>query len=504
MDDRPCSSILAGGPEIGTQPLVTSYAKPYKTLPEQVALLRHRGMTINDEAAATAQLLAIGYYRLSGYCYTFREHAVPCATTCNCPRRSDNFVPGASLEKVVELYEFDRMLRLLVLDGIERVEVALRMRLGYVVGAGGAFAHLDPVALDPAFTRFDGDRPLASGPHWLNSEHAKWLSKVTSEADRSKEDFVAHFKAKYGMPLPIWVVTELLTFGSLVTLIGGLKPRHRSLIAETFGIFDPDCDGDGAALASWMSNLNYIRNVCAHHGRLWNRNIAVQLGRLDTAPELIHASGPRPKSRVYASLALLAFLTARIDTASTWRSRVIDLVTGEFADLGLPVGQMGFPSGWQNEGIWAAGYLPPADPVDPEHREVLRHFECVGTAAAGICLDVSSEAKRRSSAVRFLRSRNQLLGLPVGKSRRFPTFQFDTDPGGLHPEVGRINSALEAEKRPWDAARWWINANPGVDGAVPMTLLGSSGDRVRLLAATITVDDEAGTRRMRVDELPQP
>lgn len=460
-------------------------------------------MAISDEPAAIAQLLAIGYYRLSGYCYTFREHAVPCATTCDCPRRSDSFVLGTTLDQVVELYEFDRMLRLLVLDGIERVEVALRMRLGYIVGAGGAFAHLDPTALDPTFTRFDGDRPLASGPHWLGSEHAKWLSRVTSEAERSKEDFVTHFKAKYGMPLPIWVVTELLTFGSLATLVGGLKPRHRSLIAETFGIFDPDCNGDGAALASWMSNLTYIRNVCAHHGRLWNRNVAVQLGRLEAAPELIHASGPRPKSRVYASLAVLAFLTARLDTASTWRSRVIGLVTGEFAHLGLPVGQMGFPNGWQSEGIWSVGYLPPADPVGPEHREVLRHFECVGTAEAGIFLDVSSEPKRRASAVRSLRSRNQLLGLPVGKSRRFPTFQFDMNSGGLHPEVGRVNSALEAEKRPWAAARWWSSANPGIAGSVPMTMLSSSEDRVRLLAATITLDDAAGIHHMKVDELPR-
>jgi abortive infection bacteriophage resistance protein len=93
---------------------VTSYSKPYKTLPEQVALLRDRGMAIGDEPAATAQLLAIGYYRLSGYCYTFREHAVPCATTCGCPRRRDNFVVGTTLKQVVDLYEFDRALRLAV------------------------------------------------------------------------------------------------------------------------------------------------------------------------------------------------------------------------------------------------------------------------------------------------------------------------------------------------------------------------------------------------------
>ncbi|MFD6456021.1 hypothetical protein ACFWF3_35090, partial [Nocardia sp. NPDC060220] len=236
--------------------------------------------------------------------------------------------------------------------------------------------------------------------------------------------------------------------------------------------------------------------------RLWNRNMAVQLGRLEGVPELVHASGPRPKSRVYASLAVLAILTAHIDPASTWRSRMSGLVTREFAGLGLSVDQMGFPSGWQSQGIWSTGYLPRADPVSAEHREVLRHFECVGTAEAGKYIDASAEAKRRSSAVRLLRSRNQLLGLPVGKSRRFPTFQFDTSSCGLYSEVGRINAALEAEKRPWAAALWWISANTGVDGAVPMSLLGSSGDRTRLLAATIPVDEGSAVRQIKVDELP--
>ncbi len=159
--------------EIGAQPTVTSYNKPFKTLQEQAALLRERGLAIGDEAAAAAQLLAIGYYRLSGYWYIFREHAVPCALSCDCSRRSDRFVGGTTLSQVIDLYEFDRKLRLLVLDGIERIEVALRMRLGYFLGEGDAFAHLDPAALDPSFTRFDERKPHASRSHWLGSERAR-------------------------------------------------------------------------------------------------------------------------------------------------------------------------------------------------------------------------------------------------------------------------------------------------------------------------------------------
>ncbi|MGW6425796.1 Abi family protein [Nocardia sp. NPDC055053] len=482
---------------------MTSYNKPFKTLPEQVALLRDRGLTVGDETAATAQLLAIGYYRLSGYWYIFREHAVTCAAACDCSQRTDAFVSGTTFDQVIDLYEFDRKLRLLVLDGIERVEVALRMRLGYILGEGGAFAHLDPASLEPAFTRFDERRPLASRSHWLGSEHAKWLSKVKNEEDRSKEDFVTHFKVKYGMPLPVWVVTELLTFGSLVVLIGGLKSRQKSLIAEMFGVFDADCDGDGAALGSWISNLAYIRNVCAHHGRLWNRNIIDQLGRLEGTPELVHASDPRPKSRIYSSLAVLAFLTAQLDPASTWRRRVVDLVARDFGGLGLSDDHLGCPKGWTSEPIWCSSYTPRADPVAAEHREILRHFECMGTAEAGLNIDVSTVPKRRASAVRYLRSRNQLLALPIGKSFRFPSFQFDTNGGGIHPEVRRINSALKAGQRPWDAADWWITANPGIEGTAPMTLLKSPEDRARLLVAVIGVSEESEVMSVRVRDLPE-
>ncbi|MFF0541216.1 Abi family protein [Nocardia thailandica] len=481
---------------------MTWYDKPFKTLPEQIALLRSRGMHIGDESAASAHLLAIGYYRLSGYWYTFRESAPPCAVACACrSHRADTFVAGTSLDQVVELYEFDRALRLLVLDAIERVEVALRMRLGHVLGEGSAFAHLDPALLETAFTRFDDRRPQASRSHWLGSEHAKWLSKVRAEEDRSKEDFVVHFKARYGMPLPVWVVTELLTFGSLVTLVGGLKRRQKNLIAETFGVFDADCEGDGAAFGSWVSCLAYLRNICAHHGRLWNRNIVEQFGRLDVVAELEHASAPRAKSRVYAPLAVLAFLTSQIDPTSTWRLRVTELLADRFDTLGMSYAHMGFVDNWTDEALWSAGYVPAGDPIPAEHREILRHFECMGTAEAGMVVDPSPVARRRSSAVRYLRSKNHLLGLPVGKSYRFPSFQFDVGNQSLHPVVRKINIALNAGPEPWRAARWWITANGGAHGRAPLTMLGSRADQQLLEAAQIAPPHPVAAT-VRVADLP--
>ncbi|MFE3545221.1 Abi family protein [Nocardia sp. NPDC059177] len=461
-------------------------------------------MDVGDESVASARLLAIGYYRLSGYWYIFREHAPECGAGCDCGvRRGEAFVPGTTLDRVIELYEFDRKLRLLVLDGIERVEVALRMRLGYALGEVGAFAHLDPAALEPAFTHVDEGQPIASRSHWLASEHAKWLLNVRGEEERSKEDFVIHFKSKYGMPLPIWVVTELMTFGSLVVLMDGLKPRQKNAVAEMFGVFDAECDGDGAALGSWIAGLKYIRNICAHHGRLWNRNMVEQFGRLDGVAELAHASGQRPKSRIYAALAVLAFLTTRLDAASGWRHRAVDLMTSTFGSLGLSDTYMGCPAGWSSADIWTPGYVPGADPVPAEHRDILRHFECSSTSEVGHLIDLRTVPERRASAVRYMRSRDQLLGLLVGRSYRFPRFQFDVDNRCIHPVVRRINQALAVGARPWDAARWWITPNDGIAGGVPMTMLESESTRACLLAATIPAPGQYSASSVRVGDLPE-
>ena len=319
-------------------PAMTTYNKPFKTLTEQVSLLRERGMDVPDAAAAMQALHTVGYYRLSGYWYIYRAQ-VQVQEAPGEPTRievSDQFEPGTTLDRVLKLYEFDRRLRLHILDAIERIEVALRVRLGHTLGAGHPLAHLDPATLDGVFTNVDDQNPVASRTYWLASEHAKWLTNVKRHEDASKEEFVKHFRVKYGMPLPIWVVTELLTFGSLATLLAGLKQRQKNLIAASFGIFDENCDGDGAALTKWVANLTYVRNTCAHHVRLWNKNMTDQLSRLEGTPDLAHAADTHPRSRIYASLAVLAYLTSQLDPQSTWRTDTAHLIKTGLTAVGEP------------------------------------------------------------------------------------------------------------------------------------------------------------------------
>lgn len=452
---------------------MTSYDKPFKTQSQQLELLRERGMHIADEATAMRALKNIGYYRLSGYWYIYRVCARAVCASGAAPQIEvgDRFEPGTTFEQVLDLYEFDRRLRLHVLDAIDRVEVALRVQLGYTLGAGHAFAHLDRAALDETFTHYDARNPLASQALWLSSEHAKWLTNVRRDEEKSKHEFVKHFKAKYGMPLPVWVVTELLTFGSAATLLAGLKQSQKNMIAAEFGIFDEHADGDGAALTKWIANLVYLRNTCAHHGRLWNHNVVDQLGRLDGTPDLVHASGVHQRSRIYASLAVLAYLTSQLDPESTWRTDTAAMIESGLASVGESPDRIGCPPLWAREPLWSPHYRPPTDPLPAEHRGILRQFECVGTADAGFAIDAGSNSKRRVSAVRYHRARSELLGLPVGNTYRFPVFQFDTVSARINPLVAYANIALEAKDDPWGAATWWSASNINMDNARPMDSL---------------------------------
>ncbi|QIS06608.1 Abi family protein [Nocardia brasiliensis] len=452
---------------------MTTYNKPFKTQIQQLDLLRERGMQITDEAVALQALRNIGYYRLSGYWYIYRDWAQFVSAQGELPEVvvGDHFRPGTTFDRVLRLYEFDRRLRLHVLDAIDRIEVALRVRLGYTLGAGHAFAHLDRAALDEAFTHYDDQNPIASQSLWLSSEHAKWLTGVRRDEDKAKHDFVKHFKAKYGLPLPVWVVTELLTFGSSATLLRGLKQSQRNMIAAGFGIYDEHCDGDGATLTKWIDNLVYLRNTCAHHARLWNHNVVEQLGRLEGTPDLAHAQGTHQRSRIYASLAVLAYLTSQLDPQSTWRTETAAMIRTGLTDVGESYDRIGCPPRWDQEPIWTADYQVPADPLPAEHREILRHFECIGTADVGVIVDRSQNAKRRASAVRYHRARGELLGLLVGNTFRFPTFQFDVAGGCIAPLVAQANVALGAKEDPWRAAAWWSTPTTDADNCAPMNLL---------------------------------
>ncbi|HWD82194.1 MAG TPA: Abi family protein, partial [Kribbella sp.] len=279
-------------------------------------------------------LSTIGYYRLSGYWY-------PCRRPAGGMLRDDRFVEGTRFRQVVRLYDADRQLKLRLLDALERIEIAIRVKIGFTLGRRGAYAHLDAENLDGRFTRSDGGRP---------STYDRWLQKVLAAQARSSEDFVLHFHSKYDGRLPVWVITEILDFGALSYLFQGLQAADRNEIAASLGVLDRRAQGNGTALANWLRVLNYIRNVCAHHSRLWNRNLVDQVApsHLRSIPDLQHLTAVS-HSRVYSVLCVAAFLLSRLGHGAEWIRQLRELISREFPACGRRLRELGFPAGWRVE-----------------------------------------------------------------------------------------------------------------------------------------------------------
>ena len=241
------------------------YARPWQSFQQQLELLKSRGMQATDEPAALRYLERIGYYRLSAYWYPFRKfsiHQDP-ATKVLVYQRQNEFEPNTQFIDSVNLYLFDKKLRLHVLDALERIEVALRVDIAYLLGQKDTFAYKNIGNFHPKFANKINRKSDTA-------EHQAWLAKYQSLCDRSKEDFVAHYLNKHGPDLPIWVAIELWDFGALSQLFAMMKVPDQSAIAIKYGV------NDFKVFASWLRSLNYLRNLAAHHSRLWNRNVIDQ------------------------------------------------------------------------------------------------------------------------------------------------------------------------------------------------------------------------------------
>jgi abortive infection bacteriophage resistance protein len=230
-------------------------------------------------------------------------------------------------------------MRLLVMDALERIEIGLRVDISHSLGKKDPFAYLKPELLfDDFSTKLDEKTGL--------SDHHQWLSKQATLISRSKEEFIKHNKAKYGFPLPIWVICEIWDFGTLSTLFAGMKEADQDAIASKYGV------SNGRIFASWLRSLNYLRNVCAHHSRLWNRNIIDQ-PKLPKAGEVPWVDPFQNEAHLLARpfllLCIAKHLLTIINPSSSWGQRLAALLL-EFPDLqhvGLNLNGMGAVEGWE-------------------------------------------------------------------------------------------------------------------------------------------------------------
>lgn len=458
------------------------YKKPFLTVPEQIARLRDRGMVIDDPEYASSLLRNVGYYRLSGYSYLFRQRDLSPGAPPDA--RLSTFVGGTSLESVNDVYQFDRGLRRLVFDAIERVEVALRFSIGHVLGQSHAFAHRDPSALHSKFTGLDGVQENLLYSRWLDSKHAELLRDLDREEKRSQEAFVLHFDKKYGKPLPVWVVTEILSFGTLGRLYGGLNQAHRERIAEDLLVLNAVPNGDSVTLANWLNHLRYVRNTCAHHARLWNRSVSTKLNSPTGIPDLHHLAPIERRNKIYGTLAVLAFLLERLDPGNGWRTQIMNYITEGLTRINQRPTAMGFPDDWENLAIWKDDYKPLGN-LTLQRKMIQDSFESQPTGETSLLLrPKETDRKKRAAWVRWLRSQHILLGLKLSSTIEYPSFQLDETTQTVIPVVGEANrrvfELLAAttdsdhagwlDQTSWEVARWWMTAIPEAGDRTPLQL----------------------------------
>lgn len=296
------------------------FAKPSLSIDDQIARLDERGMAVPDRALAGHYLRHISYYRLRAYWLPF-EDAAPA-------EGGHKFKVGTCLDDVLGLYVFDRRLRLLIMDAVERVEVSLR----------GCWAHY---------------LAMKYGPHgYLNpnlyqraDRYDQSVITLTTEIAKSKDTFILHYWSKYDYPElpPVWMVTEIMSLGQLSRWFSNLKNRSdRQGIARTYGV-------DEKILISMAHHLTYVRNICAHHGRLWNKQMTVKLEMPQYPESLGSAMNPASQGRIYNTLAVLGHLMDIVAPGNHWRRQVVELMNS--CVLAEPA-VMGFPDNWGNSPAW--------------------------------------------------------------------------------------------------------------------------------------------------------
>lgn len=227
---------------------------------EQAEQLINLGL-IGDRNAMASRLAVVSFERLSGYWHPFLTD-------------QERFKDGTTFEIVWERYAFDRRLRLLIFDAIERIEVCLKTQLSQV--------------------------------------------------------------------LDDWKSVEPMTFGAARRAYEALSGKNRSKVAEVFGVHH-------VVLSSWLESLLLVRNVVAHHGRLWNRQMGAR-PKIPNKDRIWHEPVEIVGDRLFGVLSICRYCLRKIAPQSSWQLRFEGLID-EFPQV--PIKRIGVPKNWKESPIWA-------------------------------------------------------------------------------------------------------------------------------------------------------
>lgn len=301
------------------------FKKHSTTLDDQISLLKNRGLVITDEEFSRHCLSTVSYYRLSAYIKPFELN-----------RSSHQLNQNTSFDDVWNLYAFDRELRLLFLDALERIEVALRTSLVNVMSTRyGAWWYFEK---EPFKSSWFDVKPKRN-----HSPADEFKYEIESLCGRNApEGSIKHYYSKYNSPdfPPSWMLFEHLSFGKCTSIFRYLKHhKDKSEISKVFKIHHN-------IVESSIEPLRYTRNICAHHLRLWDRWFVykprqlIELAKAECQPGTLKEQ-----------IVLLMLFHFAISPNSSWKDRLYSLFEKHMTQS-VPSSLMGISGHWRDDLLW--------------------------------------------------------------------------------------------------------------------------------------------------------
>jgi abortive infection bacteriophage resistance protein len=298
------------------------YTKPFVTFNDQIKSLKYKNLEVKSDKFILEKLSTISFYRFRAYTYPFQDNKDP----------SHPFNKKISFEEIYALYDFDSQLRNLLFNAIEKIEIALRTQIIYNFAKSNG-------------NHWQLDKNLYRDSYRYNSQ----MQSLTEELNRSDETFIKHYFDKYTDPAqpPSWMSLEVASLGLLSKIYQNLKKgESKESVSKFFGLKNV------SIIENWMQCFCNLRNICAHHGRVWNRRYTTKpfLPYNTKVPflskEEIKTIYP---NKLYAVLCCIYYMVKQIDSSSDFKSKLVTLIKS------CPLTQeseMGFPKNWETQTVW--------------------------------------------------------------------------------------------------------------------------------------------------------
>lgn len=286
---------------------MTKPLKPATTFEQQLDLLEDRGLVIADREKAMEVLSRFNYYTLSGYLFSFRKPG------------SDDYEDGLTFERIIDIIEFDRRFRNVLMYAIETVEHTLKTKMAYHL------AH----SIGP-------DGYLYSENFRDADKHKETIARFKENVEKNKKlPFVHHHLQEYQGTMPVWVAIELFTLGMLEALFKNLPTKSQKAIAKEFNT-------GPVQLASWIENVRYLRNMIAHYMRLYDFGIQ----KTPIPCKKHHAAFKKTTHRVFD---IVFVMKALYLDANEWDTYIVDELERLFDEYDevIELSCIGFPLNWK-------------------------------------------------------------------------------------------------------------------------------------------------------------